>query len=164
MKNSLKVMMALLLSVIMAMFLTSCSGGDSDGDDDGNSPGDTTVPTASVAPPDNSTIGATTQMVITFSESMDTATLVIGGSMAAEDNGGVWSTINYTNDTLTISPATSWTEGSAKTLAIDASDTAGNSMTMLSLSYTVDSTPPTVTITSHSDGDQILQQRSPRVR
>jgi hypothetical protein len=160
MKNSLKVMMALLLSVIMAMFLTSCSGGDSDGDDDGNSPGDTTVPTASVAPPDNSTIGATTQMVITFSESMDTATLVIGGSMAAEDNGGVWSTINYTNDTLTISPATSWTEGSAKTLAIDASDTAGNSMTMLSLSYTVDSTPPTVTITSHSDGDQIFGNRA----
>ncbi len=132
-----------LTCVIVIGFIAIVGTGGGSSDDSGSGAGDTTSPTASFAPSDNSTINETIQIVITFSESMDTSSLVISGSMAAEDDGGVWSTINYTNDTLTISPATSWTEGIARTLAIDASDTAGNSMTMLNLSYTVDATLPT---------------------
>ena len=98
---------------------------------------DTTLPTASSSPTNGSTLIESTQLVITFSESMNTGTLNLGGSMASEDDGGVWSTTTNNNDTLTISPTTTWSEGSGKTLTVDADDLVGNPLTTLNLNFAV---------------------------
>jgi len=68
---------------------------------------------------------------------MDTSSLEITGAMAAEDDGGVWSTTTETDDTLTISPATTWSDGSGKTLVINCDDTTGHPLATLNLSYTI---------------------------
>ncbi|MFC1524468.1 Ig-like domain-containing protein [Thermodesulfobacteriota bacterium] len=133
---------ALLLISITAL-TTGCGGGG----DDGNVPppaADTTDPTASESPAGFSTIGSNTAIVITFSETIGTSTLVLGGAMGNEDDGGVWSQTSVTDDTLTISPATSWTDGAAD-LTVDANDLSGNSLATMNLSYTVDATLPTGT-------------------
>ncbi|MGD8570323.1 MAG: Ig-like domain-containing protein [Gammaproteobacteria bacterium] len=99
----------------------------------------------SVTPTDGSLINASQQIQIQFSEPMDTATLVLSGSMAAETDSDhwSWSQVTLANDTLTISPTALWSGGSNRTLVIDASDIAGNPLATLSLTYTVDTTIPT---------------------
>ena len=101
---------------------------------------DITPPTSTSSPISELIIGASTQIVITFSESMDTGTLVLGGTMASESGGSAWSTTTTTDDTLTLSPSTEWNEGSGRTLTIDAKDRAGNPLLTLSLTYNVLST------------------------
>jgi len=104
---------------------------------------DATLPSAVASPESGSTISESASIVITFSESMDTGTLVFGGDMASESDGGVWSETTYTDDTLTINPSIAWTDGSGRTLSVDCEDLAGNSLLTLNLSYTVDVTLPT---------------------
>ena len=112
---------------------------------------DTTSPTASPDPTNGSTISGSKQIVITFSESIDTGTLILGGDMASESDLGIWTTGTYTDDTLTISPSTTWTGGSDRGLTIDCADLVGNPISQLILSYTVDTNPPTASFTVSPD-------------
>lgn len=104
---------------------------------------DATAPTvSSVSPADGATVSASAQIVVHFSESLASGSLVLGGTLAAESNGGVWSTTTVPSDTLTFSPDTAWTAGS-RSLSINATDVAGNALATASYSFTVDTTLPT---------------------
>ncbi|MDH5716476.1 MAG: Ig-like domain-containing protein [Spirochaetia bacterium] len=103
---------------------------------------DATSPTAMVLPSNGATIGVDTNIEITFSRAMDTSTLSMSGILFSEGSIA-WSG----GDTiLTLSPATSWTGGTGKTLVVNCNDTLGSSITTLNLAYTVDSTSPTAGI------------------
>lgn len=118
-------------------FLAACGGG-------GGGAADTTAPTATVttnapAAPDPALIEESTVITVTFSESMDTAggAWQLGGGLAAESNGGVWSTTTVANDTLTISPSGTWFASPGRTLTLNARDLAGNPLATLNLTYDV---------------------------
>ena len=141
--------------LVSLLIFSACGGG---GGDPGNS--DPTVnPTATVSPEASSVITATTPIVVSFSTSMDMGTLSISGSMISD--GGVWSTTNVVDDTLTISPQTRWAEG-AQTLTFDALGIDGNELGTLTLDYMVDDIIPTVSVSPLSgsaiqnDGGVIL--------
>jgi hypothetical protein len=61
----------------------------------------------------------------------------MAGNMAAESDGGVWSSTTYENDTLTITPNSRWNAAQAGEFTIDVDDLAGNSLATLSLNYTI---------------------------
>ena len=99
------------------------------------------APTASAVPADGSTIIGSEFIVILFSEAMKPSTLTLSGDMAAESNGGIWSTTNNTNDTLAIRPLTVWSD-SATTLIINVDSVTGISFPSLTLNYSVDVSVP----------------------
>lgn len=103
---------------------------------------DSTAPTAAVLPVDTSTLknkGTDAQIVITFSETINTGTLTIGGDFAGDAYDTAWSADGgSTNDTLTISPQTSWTIGIGRSITIDCDDTAGNSLITITNTYKVE--------------------------
>ncbi|MBI9105335.1 MAG: right-handed parallel beta-helix repeat-containing protein [Spirochaetales bacterium] len=70
----------------------------------------------------NSGIAENSKIIVIFSESMNTGSLVIGGNTAEESDGGLWSETSAVNDTLTLTPASSWTGGSGRTLTVACSD------------------------------------------
>ena len=106
---------------------------------------DVTAPTAN-ANPASGTISSSQAIVIQFSESMKTDTLVLGGTMYAGGANAVWGTQTFANDKLTVSPGTAWAGGAA-TLTVKANDLAGNALSQLNLSYTVDTLAPSATTT-----------------
>jgi hypothetical protein len=110
-------------------------------------------PTGNELPADGDTIGPDTAIVINFSESMDAGSLVLTGTLPPQSDGGVWSSASNNNDTLTLTPITTWGGGSA-TLTIDVTDPAGNPLPTLSLGYNVDDIPPTGNA-SPANGDTI---------
>jgi len=67
---------------------------------------------------------------------MQTGTLAIGGN-AASECGSAWSTTETTDDTLTLTPSSSWTTGSGRTLTIDCRDLEDYSMTRIDVSFGV---------------------------
>ena len=121
------------LTLLAALAMTACGGGGGGG----GGGADSTTPTVSTAPSGNPVIGESAAIVITFDESMDTATLALGGNMAGESGGGAWSAGSAADDTLTVSPATAWSLGTGRTLTVDARDPAGNALSTLSLTFTV---------------------------
>jgi hypothetical protein len=125
--------LARLATFVLIGHLVACDGGSSNG---GDMTPDTTAPTGSV----NVTtlqLGSTQALIITFSETMNTGSLVLGGALAAESNGGAWSAGAHPNDTLTISPTASWTTGSARNLTVNASDLADNPLATMTVQYDV---------------------------
>ncbi|MHC3993687.1 putative metal-binding motif-containing protein [Thiomicrolovo sp. ZZH C-3] len=99
-----------------------------------------TVPLKAIAVPESgSDIEVNDTITVVFTRSMDTASLLLSGTMSPQSNGGAWSLDVHANDRLTLSAKTYWTEG-AQTLVIDVNDTGANALEQLSLSYTV--TPP----------------------
>ena len=70
-------------------------------------------------------IARTTPIVITFTETMDTGTATLGGTMASESDGGKWSSTAVAKDTLTISPVSKWTVGSGRSLIVNCKDLQG---------------------------------------
>ncbi len=98
---------------------------------------DATAPTATILPADAATIATAQPIVVTFSESMATASLVLGGSLAPQADGGTWSQALAANDRLTIAPTTAWPEGN-RTLSVAATDLAGNPLASLLVTYTID--------------------------
>jgi hypothetical protein len=99
---------------------------------------DMTAPTATIEPT-TATLGKTARITIRFSEGMDTASLVLGGALGAESDGGEWETDAVTGeaDQLNISPQSVWTSGPGRGLTVDARDLAGNALATLSQSYLV---------------------------
>jgi len=128
-----------LIVCVVIILLAACTNGGGSGNNSGDGITDTTAPTASVstspsAPtPDSSLISEITVFTISFSESMDTASLVIGGDMAGESDGGAWSQTSAKNDTLVISPKTTWSASTHRTLIINARDLAGNALATLTV-------------------------------
>lgn len=113
---------------------------------------DASLPTASVTPASDSLITGGESIVISFTESMDTATLALSGRLSAvadggESDGGVWSNSSVDDDTLTISPAASWAAGTAGITTLDIDDLVGNSVATLNLAYEVDVITPAGTPT-----------------
>lgn len=123
--------------VMVVLGLVACGGGGSDGG--------TTAPTASALPATPASINGTTSVVVTFSTSMDTTSLTLGGTLATESDGGTWSTVTVADDTLTIAPNSQWADG-AKTLTVDVSDLNGIAIGTLNASYTVDATLPVASV------------------
>ena len=135
-RNSWPPFFLIIISLLISFFLCSCSSGG------GN--GDTTAPTATVttnapALPNAALVPESTVITVLFSESMDTSAgaLQLGGEMASESNGGIWSTTANSNDTLTISPSSAWFGSPGRSLTIDALDLAGNALSTLYLSYDI---------------------------
>ncbi|MEW6681293.1 MAG: right-handed parallel beta-helix repeat-containing protein [Nitrospirota bacterium] len=141
---------------LLTVLLAACSSGGSSG---GGAPGDTTAPVVStINLPSGSTLGPGAQIVVTFNEPMNPLSLRLGGTMAAESNGGVWAALlsspttmaagasATTSERLTIGPVTQWTGGPDRTLSIDVKDVAGNALDTVHLSVTVDATLPTAAV------------------
>jgi hypothetical protein len=69
---------------------------------------------------------------------MNTASLVLGGTLADETDGGVWSTTTYPDDTLTLTPTgDSWNGGATRTLTVNAQDVSGNQVPTINKTYQV---------------------------
>jgi hypothetical protein len=86
---------------------------------------------------DGSGIAVDTAITITYSRSVDPASLVLGGTMAAESDGGAWSQATTENDTLTLKPKTAWSQKSARTLTVDCADPEGFSAASINVTYWV---------------------------
>lgn len=100
---------------------------------------DKTIPTTlSILPTSNSSIVKTQNIVITFSESMQPLSLLVSGTLLAESDGGVWTQTTLENDTLTISPLSSWNM-QVGSLTINCTDKAGNPVGEISIAYAVQS-------------------------
>jgi hypothetical protein len=126
---------------MILLHLVACGGGGGGGG--GGSGGhDSTPPTASAAPVTGVRISEGARIVISFSETIDRSSLALGQAMSL-DATVTWSTTSAVDDTVTLQPVTTWIEGVARALTIDAKDLAGNPLTRLSLAYDVDATPPT---------------------
>lgn len=140
----------IILIILVLLVMTGCRifGNDSNGDKV-----EIVLPLATVSISDGSAINGTTPIVLSFDKAMDIATLLLGGTMSAASDGGVWSTNTLENDTLTISPASAWAGGEG-TLVINVKDNQGNALAELILSYTSDATAPTVTL-NVVDGETI---------
>jgi hypothetical protein len=91
-------------------------------------------------------------IILTFSEPMNTGTFTPTGNMAGEIGSQVWSG----GDTvLTISPSSTWSEGTTRQLIIDCEDVVGNAMNSFTLDYYIDYTEATVTSTNPADGSNM---------
>ena len=114
---------------------------------------DAVVPTAVVVPANTATIIGSDLIVILFSVEMEPSTLTLTGDMAAESDGGIWSTTTNSNDTLVIRPNSAWT-GAADTLILDVDSSTGVSLPTLTLNYNVDVSVP-IAIASPASGSAI---------
>ena len=134
-----------LLVMVLVLLLSSCGGGDS-GSSNGGTVNPTAIdPTYTVNFANNEALAASSKIILTFDKTIDPSKVSITGALAAESDGGVWSATTLANDTLTISPATSWTSGNSKTLLIEVKDATGGVIQSISLNYTIDLTAPQVT-------------------
>lgn len=119
--------------VLLTATLAACNGG--------NNPAPTvdTTPPAAAASPTTATLGGTSPIVIRFNESMAVGTLQLSGTLVAGSDGGVWSTTNVANDTLTVSPRGGgrWTAGAGQTLTVNVQDLAGNALPTFNTTYLV---------------------------
>ena len=112
-------------------------GGGGEGDGSDLNPEDKNPPAIISVTPADSVLGKHDEIVICFSESMDTDSLVLGGGLAGESGAPVWSQTSSPDDTVTIPPDTSWTAGQDVTFTLDGKDTSGNAVSRLSLSFTI---------------------------
>jgi len=106
----------------------------------------------------NSIIQGTHTIEIQFDRSMDPASLVVSGSLQPEAVAG-WSRRNVDYDTLKFNPASTWSAGSNKTLAISANDSADLPMEALNLTFIVDNTAPTAT--SNPANQSLMRSTTP---
>ncbi|MFV2055229.1 MAG: hypothetical protein ACC707_02135 [Thiohalomonadales bacterium] len=118
---------------------------------------DDTPPTATSNPASGASIQNSLPITISFSESIDTDLFTASGILWNESDQGVWSNNLNTNDTLAITPNTTWVDG-LKVLIIDAHDLAGNLLTK-SFEYTVDATMPVASM-EPLDGGVLMQDTS----
>ena len=122
----MKKMSLLFSSMVVAVCISLYSCGS----------GDDTAPTVTkVTAASGSAITTTQKITLTFSKTMDTSTLALTGTMAADSNGGTWSKGTVDNDTLVIAPKTKWDGSQIGTLTVAAKDPSGKPITAEDLSY-----------------------------
>lgn len=112
-------------------------------------------PIGSVTPVSNQIIGSQRDIDVQFSESINTNSLVLSGSLAAEVGVIEWATTTTANDHLILHPAngSNWSLGVGANLTIAAQDIAGNPLqddlnaTDINLTYDIG--------TIHVSGDDV---------
>lgn len=151
------------LAVLLAVTAGCASTDGKHKKSSGGSAGDGTPPTIlSITPDDGSTIGCGTRcstgdatapddiITIVFSETMDTDSLDIGGSMGPYSAS--WDTTDVTNDTVTLTPTGTSTaadscspscwydknDDSDNEFIIDADDLSGESLETVTVVYIID--------------------------
>lgn len=82
-------------------------------------------------------IAPDTPVVVGFSETIDTSTVELSGTLLSESDGGVWSQTFEVDDTLTVSPVGTWSVAGTKTLTVRAKDTQTYELEPLDLEYRV---------------------------
>ncbi|MCP4136667.1 MAG: hypothetical protein GY754_37200, partial [bacterium] len=77
------------------------------------------------------------KIVITFTRSMNTNSLQLGGDLVEESFLHTWSSVYRDNDTLTVTPAPGyvWSPGINKTIIIACDDINGSALDTLKLNY-----------------------------
>jgi hypothetical protein len=98
---------------------------------------DYSTPRTTVSVSSGMGISTTTPIVFGFTETMETSTLILGGTMANESDGGKWSSTTNPSDTLTVSARTAWSVGSGKVLVVNCKDLQGYDSSSLVLTYGV---------------------------
>ena len=98
---------------------------------------DYSTPKAALSFTGGSGISKTSEISIEFTETIDTASLKVGGSMGPESDGGEWSKKENTNDTLIIRPKSQWSVGSGKTLKVECADLEGYQIPKIEVTYGV---------------------------
>lgn len=145
-----------LSAVVFGLFLLTGCGGGGGRSDGAGAPADKIPPKLSaINSPGGATLGPKSALVVTFDEPVQPQTLILGGTMAPESDGGVWSSSaakpsekthsasGLGNDRLTIGPKSAWSGGAGRTLSINVKDLAGNPIQTVQLSYTIDIDLPT---------------------
>ncbi len=99
------------------------------------------VPGVTVLPVSGSRIRIDRSIVITFTEPMDPASLVLGGVMASSAGPGVFDSAARPDDRLTLLPRTTWPEAGLD-LSVRISTAAGEGLPVLNLFYQVDDSVP----------------------
>jgi len=122
---------------VLSLSLVGCGGGGGGGGGDTGITADTTAPALLSQSPAGRLLKTDTAISIHFDESIDTASFTLGGSLAAESGGGVWSQTDVIDDTLTITPTTNWSVDTGRSLVINLKDLAGNPMAELTLGHDV---------------------------
>ena len=130
MKHRHTIVLVLVLAV-SSYFVYSCTGPAEEPE----------PPTATVSPSSPATLGASTTITVSFSTSMEPSSLSMGGTLAQQAYVTAWSAASVSNDTLSISPQSTWTGGSFN-LSIAAKDLSGTAIDTLNLLYTIDATLP----------------------
>ncbi|HEX6929459.1 MAG TPA: hypothetical protein VF267_09425, partial [Gammaproteobacteria bacterium] len=91
------------------------------------------VPTAAVSPQGD--LGTREAVIVSFSESMDPASLQLGGSMA-DVAATEWSAAESKNDTVTIVPSASWESG-MQTLTVDGESSDAKALDTVEVEFRV---------------------------
>ena len=91
---------------------------------------------STTSPVTGSSISGDQPIVVRFTKTMSPSTLLVTGSMASGTNGGIWTKTKVNNDTLTITPATSWdTSINSGNLTLNLVDLIGEKAPTISLTY-----------------------------
>jgi hypothetical protein len=101
------------------------------------------LPTMVLSPATTSLLSATTPLQVTFSRSMDPASLALSGTLVAGALQILWTQALVPNDRLTVTPSLSWPQGVGQDLTINATDTSGVAMAPVTAVYHVDAIAPT---------------------
>jgi RHS repeat-associated protein len=148
-KSIIKFIFIVLALLAASPFLFGCNGGGSSGDgDDGGE--DTTPPALTIDSPDDGSVVAQT-IAVTASASDNTGVTAVefslDGTPVATD----------TDSPYTLNLDTTLQADGNHSVSATARDAAGNT-DVDTISLTFDNTPPTVTISSHSEGETVSGQ------
>jgi len=117
--------------IASTVLLQACSGSGGGGGGGGNVP-----PVASVIPA-VLPLSNGQDVVIFFSKTMNTGSVLLGGTLTTDPYTPVWSMTASTDDTLTLTPNTNWSIGEGVTLTVDGNDIGGTPMAMLNVAFNV---------------------------
>lgn len=155
------------VAILVALVgVSACSGSGSRDDDSGGGNGGSgkgTPPSATLSPVGE--LGLTQPLTLSFTEAMDPDSVTLDGSLAVAVNRE-WQSGDEPNDTLVITPVTSWTSGT-QTLRIDGNDTDGDVLATINANYDVHAVignfAPAVLVIGQSDfaGGSVNQGGSP---
>ncbi len=149
-----------LITLLLAVFMAGCGGGNSYSGGGPALPGDTTPPTVrSTNPGDTATgVGTNSKLVANFSEAVDPATCTITTFTVTRGLTSVLGTVSCAGKTATFVPSGALTGGVAHTatLTTGIKDLAGNALAAnatwnFTTGATADATAPTVTSTDPAD-------------
>ena len=121
--------------VFLSVILVSACGGGGSIDNTGTTP--PPPPPITPSPTSSRFLSQNDTIVIVFATSVDISSLILGGNLVSESNGGAWSQTNAIDDTLTISPATMWVVGTDRTLTVDVRDLSGIALPTRNMTFDV---------------------------
>ncbi|BBM01762.1 Ig-like domain-containing protein [Microbulbifer sp. GL-2] len=87
--------------------------------------------------PDRVRLEKSDTITVQFSETMDSESLLLTGSLSFDEYDLAWSKSESENDTLSITPKAGWVSGQKRTITIEIADNAGNILPESTSSFTV---------------------------